>query len=503
MYLRHIPFAGGVLRRRTAGFARVARVFGVVCLVQALAGCFVDTEKPELKLEVPDRYRLAQGAVDAAPPALDWWRGFRSAELTTLVEEAQTANFDIAVAIGIVLQADAQVRTAGAALLPDANGSGTITRSRASTAGTGGSSSSGGKGGGGPSVAPDRTTYQVLGTASYVLDFWGQNRAALLAADENAVAKRYAREVVVLTTVSDVANAYFQVLAAQDRLRVARDNIAAASRILTLIKERMTVGTASSLEVSQQEALLANQRASVPPLEITLRQNEATLALLLGRAPEHFSVKGGSLDAVTAPRITPGLPSELLNQRPDIRQAEAELRSTNHSVESARAAFFPSIQLTSQAGFQSLALASLFGTPAFFYSAAASVTQPIFDGGLRLGGLELAQGQQVAALQTYRKSVISAFTDVENALVAVQQQTTRERLQADAVKSSREAFNISETRLREGTLDLVTLLNTQETLFVAQDTLIQVRLARFLGIVSLFQALGGGWPPHVKGEGPA
>jgi multidrug efflux system outer membrane protein len=131
------------------------------------------------------------------------------------------------------------------------------------------------------------------------------------------------------------------------------------------------------------------------------------------------------------------------------------------------------------------------------------VTQPIFEGGLKLGGLELAQGQQVAALQTYRKSVISAFTDVENALVSLQQQTTRERLQADVVKSSREAFSISETRLREGTLDLVTLLNTQQTLFQAQDTLIQVRLARFLGFVSLFQALGGGWPPHIKGERPA
>jgi len=494
MYLRHIPFAGRVLP--LSARARTGRVVGAFCLVQALAGCFVDTEKPELKLEVPDRYRLAQGAVEAAPPALDWWRGFRSGELTALVEEAQTANFDIAVAIANILQADAQVRTAGAALLPDASGGGSITRSRASSGGTG----SGGKG---PSIAPDRTSYQVVGNASYILDFWGQNRAALLAADENAVAKRYAREVVVLTTMSDVANAYFQVLAAQDRLRVARDDVAAASRILTLIKERMTVGTASSLEVSQQEALVATQRASIPPLEITLRQNEATLALLMGRAPEHFSIKGGTLDTLTAPRVTPGLPSELLNQRPDIRQAEAELRSTNHSVESARAAFFPSIQLTSQAGFQSLALASLFGTPAFFYSAAARVTQPIFDGGLKLGGLELAQGQQVAALQTYRKSVISAFTDVENALVSLQQQTTRERLQADVVKSSREAFSISETRLREGTLDLVTLLNTQQTLFQAQDTLIQVRLARFLGFVSLFQALGGGWPPHIKGERPA
>jgi multidrug efflux system outer membrane protein len=497
MDLRHIPFAGRGLRRYAHAPSRTGRAIGVFCLAQALAGCFVDTEKPELKLEVPDRYRLAQGTPDAAPPALDWWRGFRSGELTALVEEAQTANFDIAVAIANILQADAQVRTAGAALLPDGSGGASITRSRPSTAGTG---SSGGKG---PSVAQDRTSYQVLGTASYILDFWGQNRAALLAADENAVAKRYAREVVVLTTVSDVANAYFTVLAAQDRLRVAHDNIAAAGRILTLIRERMSVGTASSLEVSQQEALLATQRASVPPLEITLRQSEAALALLLGRAPERFSVRGGSLDSVTAPRVTPGLPSELLNQRPDIRQAEAELKSTNHSVESARAAFFPSIQLTSQAGFQSLALASLFGTPAFFYSAAASVTQPIFDGGLKLGGLELAQGQQVAALQTYRKSVISAFTDVENALVSLQQQTTRERLQADVVKSSREAFNISETRLREGTLDLVTLLNTQQTLFQAQDTFIQVRLARFLGFVSLFQALGGGWPPHIKGERPA
>jgi outer membrane protein TolC len=370
MYLRHIPFAGRMSLRCTSTHARTGLVVGAFCLAQALAGCFVDTEKPELKLEVPDRYRLALGAVEAAPPALDSWRGFRSAELTGLVEQAQTANFDIAVAIENILQADAQVRTAGAALLPDASGGASITRSRPSTAGTGGSGSSGGKGGGGPSIAPDRTSYQVVGNASYILDFWGQNRAALLAADENAVAKRYAREVVVLTTVSDVANAYFQVLAARDRLRVAHHNIAAASRILTLIKERMTVGTASSLEVSQQEALLATQRASVPPLEITLRQNEATLALLMGRAPEHFSIKGGTLDTLTAPRVTPGLPSELLNQRPD-------------------------------------------------------------------------------------------------------------------------------------PLDLVTLLNTQQTLFQAQDTLIQVRLARFLGIVSLFQARGGGWPPHIKGERPA
>jgi NodT family efflux transporter outer membrane factor (OMF) lipoprotein len=460
-----------------------------------LSGCLVDTERPETKLDVPDRYRLARGAANAAAPSLDWWRNFRSAELTALMEEAQTSNFDIAVAIGNILQADAAVRTAQAALLPTVNLGGGVTRSRPSNGNI-------------PQIATspatDRTTYaNQIGSASYLLDFWGMNQAAVLSADETSVQSRYQKEVVTLTTLSSVANAYFQVLASQDRIRIARDNVAAASRILGLIRERYDVGTASTLETSQQEALLANQRTTIPPLEITLQQNVIALALLLGRPPERFSVRGGSMNTVTVPKVAPGIPSDLLNQRPDIRAAEAGLRATNHSVESARAAFFPSIQLTSQAGFQSLALATLYGPASIFYVLSASVSQPLFDGGQRLGALELAQGQQVSALQTYRKSVVSAFSDVENALVALQQQTTRERLQIDAVKSSREAFNISESRLREGTLDLVTLLNTQQTLFTAQDTLAQIRLARLQGIISLFQALGGGWPTPAKGDKPA
>jgi multidrug efflux system outer membrane protein len=464
-------------------------------IAPALTGCFVDTEKPDVKVDIPERYRLASGAVDAAVPSLDWWHSFRSAELTRLMEQAQTANFDIAVAIGNILQADAAVRTANATLLPTMNLGAGLTRSRPSNGNI-------------PQIATspaeDRTAYSnSLAQASYVLDFWGQNRANLLQATENSVAMRYQKEVVALTTVSNVANAYFQVLASQDRIRIARDNVAAANRILGLIRERLDVGTASTLEVSEQQALLGTQRASIPPLEITLQQNVIALALLLGRVPEGFSVKGGSMNNVAVPKVTPGMPSELLNRRPDIRSAEAALRSQNHNVEAARAAFFPSISLTNQVGYQSLALSTLYSSPAFFYSAAASVTQPLFDGGTRLGALELAQGEQVSAMQTYRKSVVSAFSDVENALVSLQQQTTRERLQIDVVKSSREAFNISESRLREGTLDLVTLLNTQQTLFQAQDTLAQIRLARLLGVVSLFQALGGGWPPKLKGDGPS
>ena len=191
--------------------------------------------------------------------------------------------------------------------------------------------------------------------------------------------------------------------------------------------------------------------------------------------------------------MTPGLPSDLLNQRPDIRQAEATLASSNYSVESARAAFFPTISLTGARGFQSVALATLFGPGAWYYTMAASLAQPVFDGFLRQGQLELAQGRQQEFLQTYRKTVLSAFSDVEQALIAIQQQAIRERLQNEVVRAARQAFELSEQRLREGTVDLVTVLTTQQTLFQAQDTLAQVRFARLQAVISLFQALGGGW----------
>jgi outer membrane protein TolC len=192
------------------------------------------------------------------------------------------------------------------------------------------------------------------------------------------------------------------------------------------------------------------------------------------------------------------LPSELLNQRPDVRQAEEQLASANYSVESARAAFFPTIQLTAQTGFQSLALKSLFGPGAWFYTAVASLTQPVFDGFLLEGQLKLQRGLQTQFLQAYRKAVISAFSDVEKALIALQQLALQERYQRNVVRTSRRAFDLSEQQLRQGTVNLVTLLQTQQTLFVAEDALAQVQLARLLAMVSLFQALGGGWSPEEQ-----
>jgi NodT family efflux transporter outer membrane factor (OMF) lipoprotein len=296
-------------------------------------------------------------------------------------------------------------------------------------------------------------------------------------------------------------NAYFQALATQDRLRVARENLASATRVLNLIQQRLQAGTASALDTAQLSALmavLAGQRqlhGVDDGLEQTLRQNRVALAVLMARSPESMTIRGGSLRSIAYPRVTPGLPSELLTQRPDIREAEANLAAANANVENARAQFLPSIVLTGEGGYQSAFLKLLLRPESVIYTAAAGLTQPIFHGGQLLGNLDLQKGRQDELLQIYRKAVISGFADVENALDAIRQTAQRERLQREVVASSRRAFDISEQRLREGTVDLVTVLQTQQTLFQAEDALVQARLAHVQAIVSLYQALGGGWLP--------
>ena len=457
--------------RRFAGCARPLPL--LAALLPALGGC-LHQELSDPALDTPGAYRAARGKPHAALPKLDWWRGFHSRELTDLMQEAQVANLDIAAAVARIVQADAQARVAGAPLLPLIDFEANATRSRA-------------PGG------PDRSILRVDLAASYEIDFWGKNRATLRAAEEGAVASRYDREVVALTTLALVANQYFTVLAAQDRLRIANENLRSAVRVLDVIKQRREVGTASELDVAQQESVVATQRAVIPTIIQLVLQNKNTLAVLVGRAPEQMNARGGSLFRLPLPAVTPGLPSELLTQRPDIREAEAQLAAADANVYAARAAMLPSIQLTAVGGYESNALKTLFRPESAFYSLAAGLTQPIFDGFRLKGLLNLQQGRQEELLQIYRRTVISAFADVENALIGVQQMAERERRQREVVDASRRAFDLSETRLREGTIDLVTLVNTQQTLFQAQDLLATVRLARFLATVSLFQALGGGW----------
>src|SRR5256714_13241743 len=245
-----------------AGAAKGARQRALaLVLAPCLSGCMLTAEAPTGSVvDVPPNYRAASGKPYAMLPAPDWWRGFRSRELTSLVERAQLANFDIAAAVARIEQADASTRIAGAPLLPAVTFDGSVTR-----AGTG--------------ATPGVTTYRAVLNASYELDFWGKNRAALRAAEFNAIASRFDREVIVLSTVATVINTYFQVLAAQDRLRIARSNVEAATRILKVFQDRIAVGTATGLDIAQQESLVAQQRASIPPLDQQMRQSMATLAV--------------------------------------------------------------------------------------------------------------------------------------------------------------------------------------------------------------------------------
>ena len=458
-----------------------------LCLTLPLSGCLL-ADKPEPGLDIPQAYREGPrnpAIAEAAMPPLDWWHAFRSRELTDLIEEARVANLDIAVAIAQIVQADAQSRIAGSALLPAVGLNAGATRSRSSQS-TGGNSLGGGS---------ESNLLSASLTASYEIDFWGKNRSALRAAEETAAASRFNREVVGLTTVVSVSNVYFQVLAAQDRLRIARNNVASAVRILDLIKQQFSAGTVSDLNVAQQESLVATQKATIPPLEQTLLQNEAALALLIARPRERVVIRGGSMRSIAIPRVTPGLPSELLAQRPDVRQAEAQLASANANVENARAQMLPSITLTGEGGYQSAVLRTLLRPESAFFTLTGGLTQPIFDGLKLQGNLDYQKGLQDQLLQTYRKTVISAFIDVDNALSNVRQTTQSVRLQADLVRSSKRAFDLSEQQLRAGTVNLVTLLQVQQTLFQAQDTQAQAQLARLQAIISLYQALGGGWLP--------
>jgi outer membrane protein, multidrug efflux system len=440
----------------------------VIALSLPLLGCLSNEIIPAA-IDLPKAYRAGPRNADAALPSVVWWRGFRSKELTDLMEESLTSNFDVAAAVARIVQADATSRIAGAALLPAVDLNSSASRSATSqTTGRGGSTFGTASGGTSPT-----SFFSLSLSASYEIDFWGKNRALLRAAEELAVGSRFDREVVALTTVATVANTYFLVLAVQDRLKIAHNNIEAADRVFKLIQQRFDVGTASALDVAQQESLLNQQRATVPPLEQLLRQNIATLAVLIGR--------------------TPGLPSDLIGQRPDIREAEAQLAAANANVHNARAQFFPSITLTAEGGYQTSVLKTLVRPESTFFNLAAGLLQPVLEGGRIQGNFDFQKGRQDELLQVYRKSIVNGFADVERALVAVQQTARTVQLQRNVVTSSQKAFDIAETRLREGTVDLITVLQTQTALFQAQDALALAQLARLTAVVSLFQALGGGW----------
>jgi len=460
-------------------------------LLAGLGGCDLGPDYKRPGAEIPSAWRASRTTAAEAWPSGEWWRGFRSPELNALIDEARARNFDIAAAIARIRQADAEVRIAGAPLLPTLGGTAGASYQRLGTGSFSASSVSNPERGGKPYF--DLHQYSLIGNASYEVDFWGHNAAALESAKASAVFSRYDQAVVALTVLTDVATTWFTALDLKDRLEIAKQNLADAEQTLAVIQGRLAAGTASALDVAQQAALVAGVRATIPNFANQLEQEIIALGVLVGRPPEAVRVRPGTLVALARPPVYPGLPSQLLARRPDVAEVEAELVAANANIKVARAAFFPTVPLTGSAGFENTAIATLFGPGATILSGTAAITQPIFDGGTLRGQLEQARGRYDELLADYRKAIVQAFTDVETALAAVRYAADQVAAQAQAVATARRAADIARAQLAVGTVDVTTVLTVETTLYTDLDLLAQARLAQFLGLLSLYQALGGGW----------
>jgi NodT family efflux transporter outer membrane factor (OMF) lipoprotein len=457
-----------------------------LCAVAGIAlpaACSVGPAYHRPDIPLPQQWREIPASQPGAPqstpwPAAEWWHGFGSARLDALIAEAQRNNDDLAAAAARVAQADAQVRIAGAPLLPSLDLAGSGTRARQVIPGQGA-----------------RLGNEFLATlsASYELDFWGRYRAQHDAARAAATASRYDRETVALSVVSSVATTYFQALELHDRISVAQRNLDNARAILHGLAQQQAAGIVNALDVAQQETTVAQLSALLPPLLQQFRQTVNALAVLIGKAPQDVDIQEGTLTDLSAPDIVAGLPSELLSRRPDLASAEEQLIAANADIRAARAALFPNIQLTAAGGYESAALSAAVNPGNRIYSVAAGLTQPIFHGGAVFGQYRLSKARYAELLADYHKTVLTALGNVDDALIAAQQTDVQQQREAEAVSKATRAYEFSQAQFHAGTVNIITVLNTENALFTAQDALVQVRFMHLQALVNLYNALGGGW----------
>jgi NodT family efflux transporter outer membrane factor (OMF) lipoprotein len=470
-----------------------------VLLAALLAGCGVGPDYKRPALDVPAAFNQPQ-PMDAAAIHVDsaWWRHFGDPVLNGLIEGARARSPDVQAAEARIIQADQAARVTGSPLLPAVTGTGSQNWTREGIGAASGAT-------GAVSVLPggsryiEQRTYSAELSASYEIDFWGKNRDALKAAQATATADRFDAETVWLTTASSIATTYFQALGYRDRLEIAKNNLGSAEDLLKAYQARLEYGTATALDVSQQQALVAGYRAQIPSFESQYRQQVIALSILVGVPPERISFQPVRLITLALPEVTPGLPADILRRRPDVAYAEWNLISQNQTVRQDVANFFPSLQLTASGGLSSLALSALTGPGTLIASLGSSLTQTIFDNGLKGGTLGEAKGRYRELVSDYVKAVLQAFSDVETALAQTSFDATQESLETEAVRTAQHSLDIARAQLAAGTVDQTTVLNTETTLFNDQDTLAQVRISRFLALVSLYKALGGGWivPEHA------
>ncbi|MES1991958.1 MAG: efflux transporter outer membrane subunit [Pseudomonadota bacterium] len=444
----------------------------VLVLGALLSGCTMipDYERPVT--DVPASYTSATGGAGEADISSQWWASFNDPTLSALMTQALANNLDIAAALARIDQAQGALRATNSSLLPQVDASGSTSRSESSNSAKGTTKS----GGGDISI-------------SYALDLWGQYRSESEASEQSFRATQFDHDATVLLVQSSVATTYFNVLSYRERLAISKESLAAAQETLKLVQSRYDFGAISALDLVQQKATVASIEAGIPALEDQLKSNINALAILLGRAPEGFAVDGSDTNAPALPVIATGQPSRLLERRPDILRAEAQLLSANADIGAARAAFFPSINLSAT---QTVDWLAGIGT-SNATSIGASLLAPIFSGGSLEGSLQSANARKVELVANYRKAVLTSFSEVENALSSADANARREAALNEAAVNSRKAYELSQASYKAGAIDFTSVLDAQRAWLSARDNQAQARLGQYTAAVNLFIALGGGW----------
>lgn len=451
----------------------------------ALTGCALgpDYVRPEAAVALPAQYGKAATVADSPAIASTWWTEFGDAQLDQLVTRALANSPDARLAAARMDEANAVLRQVDAALLPQVNANGSGARSRISQTNATPI----------PSTAPiTRSSVHLDLSTSFELDVWGKLRRASEAARAQALGTRYAADTVAVSLSASVVQAYLSLRALDAQLFVNGDSLAAQSKSTQLTRTRFEGGIASQLDVQQAEAQLATYTAAQLQLEKSREQAENLLGLLVGEPG--LKIASGDLRTLPLPPVPPaGLPSSLLEARPDVRKAETDLIAANAKIGVAKAALFPSITLTGTFGRESKDLSQLFSAPSAIWSIGAGITQPIFEGGRLRAQVEQVSAQQVQTLETYRKTVQTAFREVSDALVAVQRNGDAEDAFTRARDASARALQLAQARYDGGYSPYLEVLTAQRTANDATVAWVQNRQARLNATVDLIKALGGGW----------
>lgn len=448
-----------------------------------LAACSGPAPRLDSGVQPPSAWQSAdsQGALQSNR---QWWTQFGSPELERLVEQARLGSYDLAAAVARVRQAEASATIAGAPLLPELKAGLNANRQKLIH----------GKGYSQLDVSPENRSldyYDAELSASYEIDFWGGNRAARDSAVFGVQASEFDRATVELTLLSGVANSYTQALALREQARIAALNLANAQNVLHLVQTRFDAGSATALELAQQKSLVAEQQRRLPLMQQQAREALISLAALLGQPVQALPLPEQSFAQLHWPDIASGVPSDLLSRRPDIASAEAKLAAAQADVTVARAAMLPKITLTASLGSGADLAADLLRTT--FYNLSSGLTAPIFNNGRLSAERDKAKARQDELLETYRGAIINGFADVEKALSSIRGLDEQRQWQSEELNQAQTAFDIAQSRYQAGAEDLLTVLQTQRTLYAAQDLNVQLRLSRLQASIALYKALGGGW----------